>query len=101
MLTGTTTRQAEIATQLRDFIAANYLFGKECTIADTDSFLDTGIIDSTGVLELVTFLQDTFGIAVEDEELITDNLDSLEKVIAYVSGKLTVPSSLSGFAGGQ
>lgn len=73
---------------IRDFVAKNYLFGRQDEFADEDSFLDSGIIDSTGVLELVSFLETQFGIRVENEELIPDNLDSIGKVARYVKSKL-------------
>ncbi len=56
-------------------------------LADKDSLLDKGIVDSTGVLELVGFLEETFEIQIEDEELIPDNLDSVDKIAAYVNKK--------------
>jgi acyl carrier protein len=66
------------------------LFGVDNGFADTDSFLERGLIDSTGVLELVAFLQDRFGFEVEDGELLPENLDSIERVCSYVSQKLAV-----------
>ena len=56
-------------------------------IADGDSLLDKGIIDSTGVLELVAFIGETFGIQVADEELVADNFDSIDKLAAFVQAK--------------
>jgi acyl carrier protein len=76
------------------FILDNFLkvdTGK--TLLDDTSFLDEGIIDSVGVLELVAFLEETFGFRVEDEELIPENLDSLVKITAYVEAKLAVKKS--------
>ena len=57
-------------------------------LKDTDSFLENGIIDSTGVLELVSFLEEKFGIEVADEELIPENLDSITNVVNYLQRKL-------------
>jgi acyl carrier protein len=74
--------------ELRSFIVDNYMLGRSEGLNNDDSFLETGIIDSTGVLELVAFLQETYGITVEDEELTPDNLDSITKVAAYISRKL-------------
>jgi len=88
----------EINHKLRSFIVENYLFGKDGGLKDTDSFLEKGIIDSTGVLELVAFLQDTFGFTVEDAELVPENLDSLASVTAYVSRKLS-PETVAGESG--
>jgi acyl carrier protein len=82
-----TTTDVEAA--VRAFIADNYLYREGVgSIADTDSFLARGIIDSMGILELVTFLESTFGISVADDEVVPDNLDSVAKVAAYVRRKL-------------
>ena len=72
---------------VKSFIIGNFLFGDDFGIKDTTSFIENGIIDSTGVLELVAFLEDTFGIFVEDEELIPENLDSIDKVVEYLKIK--------------
>ncbi len=79
-----------VKSQVRAFIAENFLMGANAAkFADTDSFLDLHIIDSTGFLELVTFLEERFGIRIEDEEMIPENLDSLDSIEAYVEKKLT------------
>ncbi len=77
-----------IAQQVRSFIVENFLLGQDTGLKDGDSFLEGGIIDSTGVLELVTFLQEQFAITVEDEEVIPDNLDSITNLVTYVASKL-------------
>ncbi|MBW2109626.1 MAG: acyl carrier protein [Deltaproteobacteria bacterium] len=74
---------------IRGFIIENFLFGKDDGLKDDTSFLEEGIIDSTGVLELVNFLEETFSITVEDEELIPENLDSINNVVAYVERKIS------------
>ena len=73
---------------IRGFVTENYVFGQELTFADSDSFLESGIIDSTGVLQLVSYLEETYDITVEDDELTPDNLDSVNSVAAYLSRKL-------------
>jgi len=74
--------------KIRNFIVETFLFdAAESTINDDDSLLDSGIIDSTGVLELVSFIEEEFGIEVKDEELIPENLDSLNKLAAYIKNK--------------
>jgi acyl carrier protein len=74
--------------QIRDFIVENFLFGApDNGLEDNDSLLDKGIIDSTGVLELVSHLEETYEIQVDDEELIPENLDSIAAVIAYIQRK--------------
>ena len=72
---------------LRRFVQDNFLFGQEPTFSDGDSFLEQGIIDSTGVLELVTFLESEYGITVEDEELVPENLDSIENLVRFIDAK--------------
>jgi acyl carrier protein len=80
--------RATIAKGVRGFIAENYLLGRDYRFEDSDSFFDHSIIDSIGILQLVTFLQDTYGITVEDEELIPQNLDSIDAVSAFLCRKL-------------
>ena len=77
--------------EIRSYILHNLIFGDEPRMpGDQDSFLDKGIIDSTGVLELVTFLQDTFGIEIYDEEIVPENLDSIGNLIRFVHDKSVV-----------
>ena len=73
---------------IRDFIIENFLFGSANGLNDDTSFLDDGIIDSTGVLELVTFIEENFKIRVEDEELIPENLDSIDNIAGYLERKM-------------
>lgn len=74
--------------KIKKFISENFLFGKEPEgLTDDDSFLEKGIIDSTGVLELVAFIEETFGIKVADDELIPENLDSVNHLMHYISAK--------------
>ena len=73
---------------LRQFIIENFLYGDErIPLKDDDSFSNKGIIDSTGVLELVAFLEAQFGVTVEDAEMVPDNFDSLDKLVAYLERK--------------
>lgn len=79
----------EIKGKLRKFIEDSYLLSAGVdSFEDNDSFLEKGIIDSTGVLELLEFLEDTFQIVVEDEEVIPDNLDTLTCLTTYIRNKL-------------
>ena len=80
--------QSDIAASVRKFINDNFLFreGLE-TIADDASFLDAGIIDSTGVLELVSYLEDTWGVTVGDDEMLPENFDSIRGIVAYLQRK--------------
>ena len=71
--------------ELRQFVTDNFMFGKPCEgFADTDSFLERGIIDSTGVMELVAFLEQQYGIQLQDRDLIPDNLDSINGLARFV-----------------
>jgi len=74
--------------KLRAFIVENYLYGEEPSdLTDDTSFLDAGIIDSTGVMELILFLEQEFGISVGDTEMVPENLDSLDCLCRYLQGK--------------
>ena len=81
--------QSDIREAVRSFLAENFLFreGME-SLGDDDSFLGAGIIDSTGVLELIFFLENGFQIKVADEDMLPENLDSVRAVTAYVQRKL-------------
>jgi len=73
---------------IKNFIKENFLFDSNgADVSDEDSFLENGIVDSTGVLELVSFVEDEFGIEVKDEELIPDNFDSVSKLANYIERK--------------
>ena len=74
--------------KIKTFIVENFLFGSEDGLKDETSFLEEGIIDSTGILELVTFLEEEFSIEVEDEELVPENLDSINNVTAFLERKI-------------
>ena len=73
--------------KIREFIVENFLFGEDGNLKDETSFLDEGIIDSTGILELVSFLEEEFSITVEDEDLVPENLDSINNVVSYLEKK--------------
>jgi acyl carrier protein len=77
-----------IETEVREFVVENFLFGEGTDLTDTDSFLESAVLDSTGVLELVGFLENRYQITVEDRELVPANLDSVESVARFVQGKL-------------
>lgn len=70
-----------------NFIVENFLFGNSDGLNYETSFLDEGIIDSTGILELVSFLEEKFNIKIYDEELIPENLDSIEKIGGFLQNK--------------
>ena len=81
--------RTELAEIVYSFILENFLFGDTANpLNEEDSFLENGIIDSTGVLELVSFLEEKFAIEVGDEELIPENLDSIVNVVNYLQKKV-------------
>lgn len=78
----------DIKNKIKKYITHNFLVEDGSTLLnDDDSFLEKGIIDSTGVIELISFIEKTFRINVEDEELIPDNLDSLNKIAIFINQK--------------
>ena len=77
----------DIEREIRSFLVDNFLFGRSEALHDDDSLLG-GVIDSTGTIELVVFLQDRFALTVEDEDVVPENFDSIKHVAAYVARKL-------------
>ena len=78
-----------LATDLRHFVNENFLFGAEEDFSNDDSFLEMGIIDSTGVLELIAHVETTYGLKIEDDELLPENLDSIDSLICFIQRKQT------------
>jgi acyl carrier protein len=86
-----------IETSIRSYILANFLFTDDDGQLHNDtSFLEEGIVDSTGVLELVMFVEETFNIPVEDEEIMPENFDSVEQLARYVRTKVKETASSLG-----
>lgn len=85
----------QIAQQIRSFVIENFLYGDDRGLEDTDLFLQQGIIDSKGILELVVFLEEAYGFRVEDEELIPENLNSVVLVSDFVMKKLQAQATKS------
>jgi acyl carrier protein len=77
----------EIAQRIRTYIVENFLFGDDQELSNSQSLLDAGVIDSTGVIELVTFLEDSFGVEVADDELVPENLDTIDNIAAFTKRK--------------
>jgi len=73
--------------EVRAFIVENFLLGSDTGFAVSDSLLDSGIIDSTGIMHVVAFLEEHYAITVEDDDLVADNLDSLERIAAFIGRK--------------
>ena len=78
-----------ISQTIKEFVVSNFLYGQGAEgLDDEQSFLENGIIDSTGVLELVAFLEQQFGITVADRDLLPENLDSVNNAARFVARKL-------------
>ena len=74
---------------INQLIVDNFLFGDENDLKNNASLLENGIIDSTGVLELISFLEETYKITIEDDEMIPDNLDSMNNINNFLKKKLS------------
>ena len=80
---------AHVSTKVREFIKDNFMFRDDrADLADAESLLDAGLIDSTGILELVAFIETEFSIQMADTDIVPENLDSVETIVRYVDGKL-------------
>ena len=77
-----------IKASVRTFIETNLIFGDSSDLADDSSLLESGVLDSTSVLEVISFLEDSYSISFDDDELISDNFDSINRIAAFVCGKL-------------
>lgn len=85
---------SDIKVQVRQYMEENFLLSAGARLpADHESFMDHQLLDSTGFLELVLYLEESFGIAVEDNEMIPENLDSLDALAAFIVRKRDVPGS--------
>ncbi|MCI0515802.1 acyl carrier protein [candidate division KSB1 bacterium] len=73
---------------IRQYMQTTFLFDPKTKLEDSTSFLKDGIIDSTGILELITYLEETYQIKIEDEELVPENFDSLQRIDQYLQKKL-------------
>jgi acyl carrier protein len=77
-----------IETTLRSFILENFLFtDDQDALANDDSFLERGIVDSTGIMEVITFVEERYGFTVENDEMVPENLDSVESLVGFVQSK--------------
>ncbi len=73
---------------VREFVIENFLYGDGDHLKEDTSFLKSGIIDSTGILEVVSFLEENFNIKIEDEELVPENLDTIKNIDTFLHKKL-------------
>ncbi len=78
----------QLKSEIRNFIVDYFLYGQDDGFGDDVSFLAKGLLDSTGVLELVSFVEERYGISLEDEELIPENLDSISRLSAFITRKI-------------
>ena len=83
----------DYSSKVREFVVENFLFGDGESLREDTSFMEEGIIDSTGILELVFFLEESFSISVEDDELVPENMDSLASIAGFVTRKLNGSSA--------
>lgn len=79
--------------KIKEFIVNNFLFGDSSKLHETTSFLEEKIIDSTGLLELITFIEELYAIKIDDNELLPENLDSLHNISQFVGRKLTTSNA--------
>lgn len=84
--TGTAAKR-DLLAAVRDFVTTNFYVPDAAALRDDASLLDTGVIDSTGVLEVIAFVEREFGIQVADDEIVPENLDSIERLASYVLRK--------------
>lgn len=75
---------------IRQFIVANFMFGDEGDLADEDSLIASGIMDSTGVLELVTFIEEKFAFKMNDVEMTPENLDGIHRIVTFVEARTSI-----------
>ena len=81
----------ELNKQIRDFVTSNFYVADPKSLEDGTSLLDHGIIDSTGVLEVIMFIETTYSVTVDDSEMVPENLDSIERIAAFLARKLAQP----------
>jgi acyl carrier protein len=74
--------------EVRQYIETNFILGNEVQLGNSDSLLDLQLIDSTGFLELVGFMEDRYGIKIADDEMVPENLDSLDGIERFIRSKL-------------
>lgn len=78
------------ATVIRAYIVDSFLLGDDDGLDDDASLIEAGVVDSTGIVEIVTYLEETFGIEVDDDDLVPENLDSISRLAAFVDRKQAV-----------
>jgi acyl carrier protein len=82
---------------IRRYIMENFLYADDGDLLkDEASFLEEGIVDSTGILELVMFVEETFGVAVDDEDIVPENFDSVNRLVRYIQTQVGGTASVAG-----
>ncbi len=79
----------QIKDQIRQFIMTNFVFDKRRVLKDEESLIESGVVDCTGILELIAHLEEHFAGKVEDQELRAENFDSIERITTFVAKKLS------------
>ena len=79
--------QSEIVAKVKDYIEKNFVYDQETNLKVDESLLDSGLVDSTGILEVVSFIEESFSVSIEDEEMVPDNLDSVDKIASFIVRK--------------
>ena len=74
--------------RIRQFVTTNFYVADTASLTDGASLLDNGVVDSTGLLEVIAFLEEEFGVRVEDAEIVPQNLDSIERIAGFVARKM-------------
>jgi acyl carrier protein len=77
-----------ILEQIREFVTGNFYIADLATLGNSDSLLDSGVIDSTGVLEIIAYLEETFNLTIEDSDILPENLDSIQNICNFVTCKM-------------
>lgn len=81
-----TTLTSDSRDKIREYILKNFLFSEDVfPYSDDDSLIDNRIIDSLGILELVTFIEEAFAISINDDDIVPENFDSINKLAEYIS----------------
>ncbi|HUI08880.1 MAG TPA: acyl carrier protein [Bacteroidota bacterium] len=83
----------ELRTAVREFIRKNFLFDAATPLGNDQSLLGSGVVDSTGILELITYLEETSHVKFADNELVADNFDTVDRIAAFVTHKLAQPKA--------
>ena len=90
------TTQESIRTTVLNFLQKNFVFDEKKQIADDESLIGAGIVDSTGILEMIGFLEETYGVSFLDDELIAENFDSLGRIASFMKKKIETPEGGTG-----